>query len=567
MAILVTLRGPETGRHFPLQPERTTLGRQIDCHVCLVGKQVSRQHALIVCDGGQHFVEDLGSSNGTYLNGRRITPRTRVPLTDRDTVQIGPYLFALRETPNGGAEPPLVVREAISAVTLHQGLFAHDPAAKLQLVLEIAQHLGRTLDLEALLDKLMEQLLRLFPPADRALVILCEADKLVIHAHRGRPGRDVTNYPFSRTVVRRALDEGVGLLSDDVRNDRRFQGSMTITGLDMQSVLCVPLINPEGKRLGAIQLDRFSQGIGFRSEDLHMLADPGRPARCTVVLENVALHAERLREERLRQELSMAQEIQEGYLPDELENFPDADFEIFGRVFPARQVAGDLYDFLRTPNGRLAFFIGDVSGKGMPAALFMVAVRTLCRHLIQEVDSPAQLLARLNGGLAADNPSCMFVTLAHGNYEPASGEVVLASAGHHPPLLRRADGTIAPIGLRPGRLLGYDEPNLHLSELRLTLAPGEMLVFFTDGLIEARAADSKVMFGLDRLAALARGFTAELPLSECAEQVRAAVDTYTASRELQDDLTVLLLRAACGSRSRQQLSLRALPGTPDWRPP
>jgi serine phosphatase RsbU (regulator of sigma subunit) len=540
MAILVTLRGPEMGRYYPLQPERTTLGRQIDCHVCLAGKQVSRQHALIVCDGGQHFVEDLGSSNGTYLNGRRIPPHSRVPLTDRDTVQIGPYLFALRETPNGGAEPPLVVREAVSAVTLHQGLFAQDPAAKLQLVLEIAQHLGRTLDLEALLDKLLEQLLRLFPPSDRAMVILCEDGKLVVRAQRGRPGRDVGTYPFSRTVVRRALDEGVGLLSDDVRNDRRFKSSTTITGLDLHSVLCVPLINPEGKRLGAIQLDRFSQGIGFRSEDLHLLTAVA--LQVTVVLENVSLHAERLREERLRQEVAMAQDIQQGYLPEELEEFPDADFEILGRVFPARSVAGDLYDFFRAPSGRLAFFIGDVSGKGMPAALFMVAVRTLCRHLAHEVEHPAELLARLNAGLAADNPSCMFVTLVHGNYAPATGEVVLASAGHHPPLLRRADGTVAPVDLRPGRLLGYDDPNLHLTELRLTLAPGELLLFFTDGLIEARAADGKSMYGLERLQALAAGFNADLPLVECAEQVRAALDAFTESRELQDDLTVLLLR-------------------------
>jgi len=126
-----------------------------------------------------------------------------------------------------------VVREAVSAVTLHQSLFAHDPSAKLQLFLEIAQHLGRTLDLEALLDKLLEQLLRLFPPADRALVILCEDDKLVVRAQRVRPGRDVASYPFSRTVIRRALAEGVGLLSDDVRNDQRFQGSVTITSLDL----------------------------------------------------------------------------------------------------------------------------------------------------------------------------------------------------------------------------------------------------------------------------------------------------------------------------------------------
>jgi sigma-B regulation protein RsbU (phosphoserine phosphatase) len=540
MAILVTLRGPEQGRHFPLHAERTTLGRQIDCHVCLAGKQVSRQHAHIVCEDGQFFVEDLGSSNGTYLNGKRMAPRTRIALTDRDTVQIGPYLFALRETPNGGAEPPLIVREAISAVTLHQSLFEHDPAAKLQLFVEIAQHLGRSLDLESLLDKLLEQLLRMFSHADRALVILCEQDKLVVRAQRGRPGKNVTAYPFSRTVVRRALDEGVGLLSDDVHNDRRFMGSATITSLDMHSVLCVPLINPEGKRLGAIQIDRFSQGIGFRAEDLHLLTAVALQA--AVVLENVWLHAERLREERLRQELAMAEDIQQGYLPDELEGFPAADFEVCGRVFPARQVAGDLYDFFRAPSGRLAFFIGDVSGKGMPAALFMVAVRTLCRHLAQEVASPVELLTRLNAGLSADNPSCMFVTLAHGTYEPATGEVVVASAGHHPPLLRRADGTVEQVPLRSGRLLGYDDPNLHLTELRMTLAPGELLLFFTDGLLEAHAADGQAMFGPNRLHALARSFAHDQPLSECAEQARAALDNFTGSRELQDDVTVLLLR-------------------------
>ena len=541
MAILVTLRGPEMGRHFPLQPERTTLGRQTDCHVCLAGKQVSRQHAQILTDGSQHFIEDLGSSNGTFLNGRRLPPRNRVALTDRDTVQIGPYLLALRETPNGsGAEPPLVVREAISAVTLHQGLFLHDPAAKLQLVLEIAQHLARTLDLETLLEKLLEQLLRLFPQSDRALVILCDADKLVVRAHRGREGRDVSTMPFSRTVVRRALEEGVGLLSDDVRNDRRFQSSLTITSLDMHSVLCVPLINPDGKRLGAIQLDRFCQGVGFRSEDLHLLTAVA--LQVTVVLENVEMHAERLREERLRQELAMAQDIQQGYLPEELEDFPAADFEIFGRVFPARQVAGDLYDFFGVAGGWLAFFIGDVSGKGMPAALFMVAVRTLCRHLAHEVADPAQLLARLNAGLSADNPSCMFVTLAHGRYEPATGEVVLASAGHHPPLLRSAEGHVERVPLRPGRLLGYDDPNLHLSDLRLTLAAGELLLFFTDGLIEARAADSKEMFGPERLAELVGQFASDLPLPECAEQIRAALEAFTGSSDLQDDLTLLLLR-------------------------
>src|SRR5262249_37648860 len=158
----------------------------------------------------------------------------------------------------------------------------------------------------------------------------------------------------------------------------------------------------------------------------------------------------------------------------------NADFEIFGRVYPARQVAGDFYDFNKGPAGKLALFIGDVSGKGMPAALFMIAVRTLCRHLAKESERPGQLLARLNGELADDNATCMFVTLAHGIYDPASGQIVLASAGHPAPYLRRSDGTLEPVAIKPGRLLGYnDGKDLQFSEASISLNHGDALFFFT----------------------------------------------------------------------------------------
>src|SRR5206468_12248851 len=140
------------------------------------------------------------------------------------------------------------------------------------------------------------------------------------------------------------------------------------------------------------------------------------------------------------QELAMAREIQQGFLPTDFAVFPDQSFELFARIHPAREVSGDLYDFFPLSDGRLAFFVGDVSGKGMPAALFMIAVRTLCRHLGTAGDPPAATLARLNKALSADNPSSMFVTLLYGIYDPKSGEVVLASAGHPPPIRRPAEG-------------------------------------------------------------------------------------------------------------------------------
>jgi sigma-B regulation protein RsbU (phosphoserine phosphatase) len=172
----------------------------------------------------------------------------------------------------------------------------------------------------------------------------------------------------------------------------------------------------------------------------------------------------------------------------------------------------------------------------------MVACRTLCRHLAKEGLPPGQLLAKLNAALADDNPACMFVTLIYGTYAPATGQLVLTSAGHPPPLLRRAGGEVETVPLAGGRLLGYPEPVGDLPEHRLNLAPGEALIFFTDGLIEARLRRSRHLFGAERVRDLVRSFTADDTLSDWAEETRGAIESFLGSPQLPDDLTLLLLR-------------------------
>lgn len=542
MGILITLYGPEVGQKFPLDKPCTILGRQYDCAICLQGRAVSRQHAQILLRDDQYFVEDLGSSNGTFVNNQRLQPRVPAPFNEGDSLAVGPYTFSLRQTPQATLppEPNLVIRERVSALTLNQSVYGQDPAAKLQIVLEIAQNLARTLDLEPLLHKLTEQLMRLLPQADRGMVILCEGNNLVVRAQRGRGAQDATTMPFSRTVVRRVLEEGVGILSDDVQSDARFNPSATLASLNLHSVLCVPLVGKEQQRLGVIQMDRFRKGRSFEVDDLHLLTTVG--LQMAVALENAEFHAERLREQRLHQELAMARDIQEGFLPTDLEGFPGADFEIFGRVCPARQVAGDLYDFFRAPDGRLAFAIGDVSGKGMPAALFMVAVRTLFRHLAKETTSPARMLERLNAELAADNPSSMFVTLLHGFYQPQSGAIVLASGGHPPPLVRRASGLTEELAMPPGRLIGLETAQSLWHDVAFTLDAGDTLVAVTDGILEARHPEARDMFGPARLRAMVSQFAPHLTLAQCADLGRTSIEGFTGSKELQDDATMLLLR-------------------------
>ena len=543
MASLVTIKGPNPGQRFALQGDSLLVGRQEDADVYLDSLAVSRQHARILCHGGEYFIEDIGSSNGTFLNGRRISGP--VPLSERDALQIGPYILNLRaDPPEEPASPPLpdqIIRAQISAAPSNHTLFSQNPAYKLQVVLEIAQHLGRTLEIEPLLNRLLEHLLRLFPQADRGMVLLCEGERLKVRAQHSRHKAEKQgDYSYSRTIVRRALEEGVGLLSEDVGDDPNLVLSATMISLNLRSFLCVPLLGWESRRLGVIQLDCLRPGHAFRADDLEVLA--AIAIQVATVLENVSLHAERLREERLRQELKLARDIQQSFLPADFEVFGDGDPELFARMHPAREVSGDLYDFFRLPDDRLAFFLGDVSGKGMPAALFMIAVRTLIRHLAPTIHSPAELLRRLNEALVADNPTALFVTLAHGIYDRRDGSVVLTSGGHPPPLLRRGDGTVAPVTLKPGTLLGSSIVDLQLTDTQLSLAPGDTLILYSDGYTEAFGPNRKQMFGLDKLCEILGGPRTDLPLEACAEEATAAVQRFTGQIDLQDDQTLFLLR-------------------------
>jgi serine phosphatase RsbU (regulator of sigma subunit) len=538
MATLVSLKGPNTGAEFPLDAGPALIGRDPSCQIHLALTAVSRQHARITQVNGLYYVQDLGSNNGTYINGRAVHEAVR--LTANDELSIGPYLFKLRWDAVPDATDEFTIQDQVGAETANQALFLDDPVHKLQVVLEIAQLLGQNLELEPLLTKLIDQLLVLLPSAERGFVLLGDGDRLAVRATGMRHGLPPSDVTYSRTIVRKVLQEGVGVLSTDVQADDRFQDSSTLENLAAHSLLCVPLIAQGGRRHGVIQLESNRSEAVFRSQDLHLLTTIG--LQVAVALENLTLYAERLRQEHLRRELALARDIQESYLPTNFADFQGHGFELYAHVYAAREVAGDLYDCFLLPDGRLALFLGDVSGKGIPAALYMVAVRTLARHLAASGASPAATLATLNNALAADNPSSLFVTLVHATYEPRTGDVVLASGGHPWPLLRRPDGAVDEVPIHGGRVLGYAPGDIGARDARLTLARGETLILYSDGFTEAFAPDGHTAFQLDRLKMVLGGVNAGLSLPACSESARKTVQRFTGSAELQDDLTLLLLR-------------------------
>ncbi|HZT79037.1 MAG TPA: FHA domain-containing protein, partial [Gemmataceae bacterium] len=171
MASLIMLQGPNAGHSYPLEGAASVIGRQPDSAVYLESLAVSRHHARVVCEGGRYFLEDLHSSNGTFLNGKRLAGRA--PLTEHDAIQIGPYVLGLRldTQPTPFATPAPSIEASIPALPSNRTLYAQNAEHKLGLVLEVARQLARSPDLDTLLHNLLDHLLALFPQTDRGLIL------------------------------------------------------------------------------------------------------------------------------------------------------------------------------------------------------------------------------------------------------------------------------------------------------------------------------------------------------------------------------------------------------------
>jgi serine phosphatase RsbU (regulator of sigma subunit) len=535
MAVLREIGGSGV---FHLRGERTTIGRSAECDVVLTVRRVSGHHAQVLRMGGMYFIEDLGSSNGTFVNGKRIERRTPLQPGDRldffgtvlaleagDTeLALPPPNFTLVETPNESGKA--AVMKALNVDDSARTDVA--PGAKLRAVLEFTRNLARALDLKEVLPRILESLFAIFPQADRGFILLRDAGsgKLLPKAVRHRRTTTVGAPAISRTILDHALQAGKALLSADAGHDSRFDASQSIRQHQIRSIMCVPLVGQDGVALGVIQLDTQSLRVPFTQDDLDVLVVAGSQA--ARALELAQLHQE-------RRDLEAATQIQKSFLPAERPQVPGLHF--FDYYQAAQRIGGDYYDYVRLPGNRLAVAIGDVAGKGVPAALLMARLSAEVRFTLATEPTPAAAVRQLNLALKRACGDDRFVTFLVAVLELEKFTFTLVNAGHLPLLRRTAAGEVELLGEGTGGIpLGiFDRP---YQETAGELRPGEVVLLATDGVTDARNPDND-LYGLERMrsAFTAGGADAE----QAGRAVLADVQKFAAGRPNPDDLTLVAI--------------------------
>ncbi|MBC8158997.1 MAG: SpoIIE family protein phosphatase [Alphaproteobacteria bacterium] len=429
-------------------------------------------------------------------------------------------------------------RETVNAL-LSQS--ADNISDHLELLAVMGADFASTRDLESTLDKAVERITRYLDAEGGALFLLNESgDKLRCHACWGATEISGMVIDSDQGVVGRCVQGNMGEIVRDVSKDPSFhKGVDAETGFTTRSILCSPL-SVKDQRIGAIELVNKSGGDGlFAPSDLNVLQGLSSSAALAIVN---ARQAEALVEqERVKRELELAAEIQRSLLP-EIRPEP---FPVHGINVPARTVSGDFFDFFEMEDGTICFNLGDVSGKGMNAALLMAKTASLYRCLGKTITSPGKLLGIINREICETATRGMFVTMVGGHFDPSSGIVRLANAGHEPPLFRDRDGNytaleaeLPPLGILP--MAGPDED---FPETEIALEGGTLYVF-TDGVTEGYIDGDETLevSGLKEML----DANADMP---AADRLNAVISRIRSTdRPLRDDLTLLAVNDAGPAR-------------------
>lgn len=561
-ASLVILKGGNVNQRIALEKEKIVLGRNAECDVVINVPAVSREHACILRVQGNYYIEDLGSRNFTYLNNQQL--KARQPLKDNDQIKICDFLASFHLPQAAVAPPPLPnpntqgtgvwepdgpeEDEAVQESSTVEAKVAHNSsmileaqsAERLKALLEITSKLARTLELDQLLPKILDRLFELFKQADRGFLIVKDepSGRLIPRIIKTRRAQDETNARFSRSIVKQCMETVEAFLSDDASADSRFALSQSIADFRIRSVMCAPLWTQDGQAIGVIQLDTQDRSKKFTKDDLNLLM--GVASQASVALENARLHESTVARERMKRDMELAKQVQLSFLPRKL---PDVDgYDFFAFYKPAQAVGGDYYGFIPLPGNRLVVTVGDVAGKGIPAALLMAKLSSDARFCSLTQSDPACAISELNGLLCETAGSMdRFVTYCAMILDPSSHVVTIVNAGHMNPLIyRHGTGELQEATSNDvvGLPLGISE-GFPYESAQVNLEPGDCLINYSDGVSEAMDKANQ-QFGAERVMAAVKQQGAAMTPRAMGERLMRAVELFAAGREQQhDDITLV----------------------------
>jgi serine phosphatase RsbU (regulator of sigma subunit) len=384
----------------------------------------------------------------------------------------------------------------------------------------------------AVLALAIEQLVTMLPHAERGFVMLWDShlDRFVPGAARTRDGATDT-IVASHTLLSEVLTRKEAVLVANIGSDAKFASAESIFALKMRTAVCAP-VRFQDQMFGVIQADSTSHAEPFTREDVDVVL--ALASQLAMALAYARLHAKLTERELFERDLGLARKIQHHFLPPALPQAAGFAFAVDYR--PALAVGGDLYDFIPLSDGRLAVTVGDVSGKGIAAALFAAKVMSDIRYQAVGQADASTILARINRTLAERDHEGMFVTLALTIIDARTSRLTVASAGHPLPIVRDAAGHVMTIGHAGDAPLGVDA-NARFAQHVYEFDRGDTVVLFTDGVIEALNVGNE-LYGIERLIDTVAGCGTAAPAA-VVQTIGESVTTFAGTLEQSDDVTVV----------------------------
>ena len=520
------------------------IGRQAGNELTLRDSRVSRQQAQITDVSGIMVLEDMGSSHGTFVNGEKIL---RHELKASDQIDFGvPDSYRVVYVGEGATIDELVERIEAPAPTEAGARELHH----LSVLLDVARSLSSGLSLEDILASVVDAAIAITRTERGVLLLANPAGQMeTAVARNGQRGTlRPEDMQVSQGVLRRVQASRRELVVGDAMDAEggRAGHGESITRLDLHTVVAIPIDKKpvieavdvtvaarQSDLLGILYLDSRAPSSTFSALDREVVRSLAHEA--ATLIDNARLFAAARVKARLDHDIEIASKIQQGLLPKELPNLPDV--AVSGSTLACYSVGGDCFDVIDLDGGRHGFFVGDISGKGIPAALLATLLQGIF-FTTASMDIPlTSVFSRVNRYLAERAGGDRYATVFYGVLDK-SGAFEYVNAGHVPPLIKRKSGAIERLDLASFPVGMFPEAEYETAAVKLE--KGDFLVIYTDGVSEAVNVKTE-MFEEERLQHLLEGFQGQT-VEQLAETIREGVKTFTQGAPQSDDITILVVQ-------------------------